>query len=127
MISALGDLPDPLRSSLPATDHTTERCQRLAYVMIMPPSAAVTMESTAPQNDVQRLALTLPEGKRGQDIFLRETLPCSLSFIKEKLIANQHVVVACESGEDASVGIVLAALELFFSEESQLVTDRARE
>ena len=67
------------------------------------------------------LRLRLAEGKKDQLHFLQHVLPVSISFIKARLAAGHVICVCCDSGRDASVGIVLAAIQLCFDDEGKLV------
>ncbi|KAF4614241.1 hypothetical protein D9613_007737 [Agrocybe pediades] len=65
----------------------------------------------------KRLYLPVVPGKKGQADFLDSILPRSVEFIKSRLALSMNVCVACDSGKDLSVGVALAALQLFFSDE----------
>ncbi|KJA22941.1 hypothetical protein HYPSUDRAFT_66691 [Hypholoma sublateritium FD-334 SS-4] len=53
-------------------------------------------------------------GKKGQSHFLQTILPLSMEAINQALQGGKNVCVACESGKDMSVGVVLTALQLYF-------------
>ncbi|TCD69514.1 hypothetical protein EIP91_007444 [Steccherinum ochraceum] len=63
----------------------------------------------------------MKQGKKGQAQFLHEVLPRSLSFIRTQLERERDVCVSCADGRDASVGVVLAALQTFFDEDGRYV------
>lgn len=64
-----------------------------------------------------RLYLPVISGKKGQTEFLNSILPKSMVFIRSRLALSRNVCVACESGKDLSVGVVVAALQLYFTDE----------
>lgn len=67
------------------------------------------------------LRLALPAGKRGQHALLHTVLPRATAFTRLHLAAGARVVLACDSGTDASVGAALAALALAFSDSGELL------
>jgi tRNA A64-2'-O-ribosylphosphate transferase len=66
------------------------------------------------------LYLPAVSGKRGASHFLQVVLPRSMEFIQQHLAAGENICVACESGKDLSVGVVLTALQLFFGDDGSL-------
>ena len=60
-------------------------------------------------------------GKRGQSHFLQTTLPTATTFIRNSLAEERRVCIICEGGKDLSVGVALAALQLFFQDNGRLV------
>jgi tRNA A64-2'-O-ribosylphosphate transferase len=56
-------------------------------------------------------------GKRGQGHFLNHVLPTSIEFIRKSLLEGFYVCVACNTGRDLCVGVVTAALQLFFNDD----------
>jgi len=60
------------------------------------------------------LHIPVVSGKRGASHFLQVVLPESIGFLQKELAAGKSICVACESGKDLSVGVVLTALQLFF-------------
>lgn len=56
-------------------------------------------------------------GKRGQHAFLSTILPLSVNFIEDNLARGRTILIACPEGSDASLGVVIAALQSFFDEE----------
>ncbi|KDR76419.1 hypothetical protein GALMADRAFT_140055 [Galerina marginata CBS 339.88] len=94
-------------------DETKEGEQ--AYILLTPQTDEEALPST-----VSKLYLSVVSGKKGQHDFLLSTLPKSVVFIRRNLTQGRDVCVACESGKDLSVGIVLAALQLFFTDDGKL-------
>ncbi|KAI0091657.1 tRNA A64-2'-O-ribosylphosphate transferase [Irpex rosettiformis] len=74
------------------------------------------------------LRLHLPPGKRGQHTFLDSVLPQSLPFIDAHLARGNDstIYICCDTGKDASVGVALTALQLFFDDEGLYVPDTER-
>lgn len=66
------------------------------------------------------LCLPVVSGKKGASHFLQVVLPRSMEFIQQHLAAGKNICVACESGKDLSVGVVLTALQLFFGDDGSL-------
>ena len=66
------------------------------------------------------LYLPAVSGKKGSSHFLRVVLPRSVGFIQQHLVAGKNICVACESGKDLSVGVVLTALQLFFEDDGSV-------
>ncbi|KAF8807061.1 initiator tRNA phosphoribosyl transferase [Phlegmacium glaucopus] len=60
-------------------------------------------------------------GKRGHSQFLRTVLPTAVTFIRDGLAEEKRICIACDSGKDLSVGVALAALQLFFQDNGHLV------
>ncbi len=75
--------------------------------------------------DAHILKLNLAEGKKDQLAFLQVVLPAATRFIKERLARGDAICVCCATGKDASVGIALAALQLFFDDRGQLLQSGA--
>ncbi|TBU58239.1 initiator tRNA phosphoribosyl transferase [Dichomitus squalens] len=84
-----------------------------------PEAERVDRNQTLPDQHVLRFKLT--EGKKDQLAFLQNVLPASTRFIEKRLQRGDTVCVCCDSGKDASVGIALAALQLFFDDQGQLL------
>ncbi len=74
------------------------------------------------------LTLHLLPGKRGQHQFLKSVLPQSLQFIDIHLArdSTSAICICCDTGKDASVGVALAALQLFFDDEGVYIPDSER-
>ena len=70
----------------------------------------------SPKN-ILYLAHNFPSSKKGQFYFLSHILPTSYAFIGTHLTRseNMRVCVACETGKDASAGVVLAVLGGMFN------------
>ncbi|KIY51789.1 initiator tRNA phosphoribosyl transferase [Fistulina hepatica ATCC 64428] len=56
--------------------------------------------------------------------FREHVLPQSMVFTRVALLRGDHVCIACESGSDLSVGIALAALQMFFDDEGHVVVGK---
>ncbi|TBU31058.1 initiator tRNA phosphoribosyl transferase [Dichomitus squalens] len=84
-----------------------------------PEAERVNGIKTLPDQHV--LWLKLAEGKKDQLAFLQQVLPASTCFIEKRLQRGDTVCVCCDSGKDASVGVALAALQLFFDDQGQLL------
>ena len=82
--------------------------------------ASTDQEDEAHGEERHVLRLTLAEGKKGQLTFLQTILPASTHYIMARLQRGDAVCVCCDSGKDTSVGIALAALQLFFDDQGQL-------
>lgn len=142
LISSLGDTPRSLPTVLPNCDSS------LAYVIIaeaqtlahfrppyesytqIPPGTIVKSGAGIPVGDLfgheqhsslrnNTLLLEMPEGKKGQTQFLHAVLPQSLSFIRRQLEEGGNVCVCCHNGKDASVGVVLTALQTLFDDDGR--------
>ncbi|EIN06604.1 initiator tRNA phosphoribosyl transferase [Punctularia strigosozonata HHB-11173 SS5] len=112
LLCALSDLPE-----VPTTE-SSPKSEELCYVIIdrLDASDLKTEAST------QCLRITARPGKPGQAGFLRKVLPQSTTFVGEKLRAGLRICICCESGRDLSVGVALAAIQLFFDDNGQLIT-----
>lgn len=62
------------------------------------------------------LKIDAPEGKKGQHIFLQNVLPSSMSYIHDHLSNGKRVCISCGTGRDISIGVALAALQMFFDD-----------
>lgn len=60
-------------------------------------------------------------GKKGEIHFVNTILPKSVEFIKFHLYSGRTVCIACDSGKDLSVGIAVAALQMFFDNDGKLI------
>lgn len=92
-------------------------------------AAATTVTVPAPRardDAVSVLALRLPQGKRGQKLFLDSVLPQAVPFADAHLAQGRNVCVCCDSGRDASVGVVLTALQLLFDDHGEYVVPDQR-
>jgi tRNA A64-2'-O-ribosylphosphate transferase len=73
------------------------------------------------KSESQKIYIPVVAGKRGQSHFLQITLPTATTFIRDSLAEGRRICIACESGKDLSVGVALAALQLFFQDNGHLV------
>ncbi|KZT69627.1 initiator tRNA phosphoribosyl transferase [Daedalea quercina L-15889] len=107
LLSSTADLPSGLPRALPGS------AAQLSYLII---SATVvgTAGSTTEGDNVLRLQMA--EGKKDQIIYLQSILPRSMTFLESRLSKGDSVCISCDCGKDASVGIGLAALQLFFDD-----------
>jgi len=84
-------------------------------------------EITTPSSRSPKIILYLthnfPSSKKGHFHFLSHILPASYAFIDAHLTRseNTRVCVACETGKDVSIGIVLAVLGGMFNDEGVFV------
>jgi len=76
--------------------------------------------SNSQQNSQSRLFMPTLSGKKGQIHFRNVVLPTSVDFIRDRLYKGLRVCIACETGKDLSVGVVLAALQLFYEDDGSL-------
>jgi tRNA A64-2'-O-ribosylphosphate transferase len=67
------------------------------------------------------LRMQVPDGKKGQMHFLQAVLPRSMVYIQAQLSEDKRLCIACKSGQDMSVGVVLAALQKFFDDDGNLI------
>ena len=67
------------------------------------------------------LRVQVVEGKKGHMHFLEEVLPRSIEYIRRQLLCGKRVCVACNTGQDISVGVALCALQQFFDDEGNYV------
>lgn len=100
--------PAPAQQHNPATDDDCSTNSEDTY-----------SNSETPAN----LILHLSPGKRGQHEFLDSVLPQSLPFIDTHLArdVDSAICICCDTGKDASVGVALAALQLFFDDDGLYV------
>ncbi|KAH9834126.1 tRNA A64-2'-O-ribosylphosphate transferase [Rhodofomes roseus] len=68
------------------------------------------------------LRLQMADGRKDQILYLQSILPRSMAFIESRLSRGESVCVCCDSGKDASVGVALAALQLFFDDKGASAT-----
>ena len=139
LISSLTDIPTSLPTALLDCD------TKLAYVIIAEaqdlanfrPSSesdtqttcetSATSDAGIPVGSLDHeerlrrdiLLLEMSEGKKGQTQFLHAVLPHSISFIRQQLEEGRNVCVCCHNGKDASVGVVLVALQMLFDEDGR--------
>ncbi|KAA1476491.1 initiator tRNA phosphoribosyl transferase [Dentipellis sp. KUC8613] len=123
LLCRLSDLPATLPAPLPGdTSASTET----AFILISPtadPDTEAETVSPIPAPDEETnpaprvLRLNLASGKKGQYQFLHGVLPQAMTFVKFHLTHARNICIACESGKDAGVGVALAALQVFFTDE----------
>lgn len=70
----------------------------------------------------QKVYVPVVTGKKGQSHFLQTTLPIATALIRDRLAEGKRICIVCESGKDLSVGVALAALQLFFQDNGCLVS-----
>ncbi|KAJ8473864.1 hypothetical protein ONZ51_g7596 [Trametes cubensis] len=111
LVGAVPDMPSDLPRTLPDSE------RKMSYVVISAKSgpSGEGNDSDAPRSEYI-LRLQMAEGKKDQILFLQSIVPEATRYIKERLSMGDCVCVCCDSGKDASVGVVLAALQLFFDE-----------
>lgn len=128
LLCTLADLPDPLPVGLSGIGSAGDKDPKpapdeSAAYLVISSSTIVSSRDRAHETAADcaytkptYLRLHLPEGKRGQIQLLQETLPLSMSFIGAQLAAGRAVIVCCDTGKDISVGIAVAALQMFFDD-----------
>ena len=83
-------------------------------------SYAIISSSTPPSSDNNQaehiLRLRMAEGKKEQIHYLQSVLPRCMTWIESRLSKGDSVCICCDSGKDSSVGVALAALQLFFDD-----------
>ncbi|KAI0078709.1 initiator tRNA phosphoribosyl transferase [Panus rudis PR-1116 ss-1] len=122
LIASTTDIPTYLPSSLPGSS------ERIGYVVITDNPSTFTHANADDMGGEARddvLLLEMSEGKRGQTQFLQSVLPRAIPFIEAKLSKGTKVCVCCHNGKDASVGVVLVALQLYFDANGQFVKSAA--
>lgn len=82
---------------------------------------ASSMQSE-PGSKYRKVYIPVVAGKKGQSHFLQNTLPAATTLIRERLAEGKRICIVCESGKDLSVGVALAALQLFFQDNGSLVS-----
>lgn len=78
-----------------------------------------------PQSVDAHVYIPIVPGKKGQSHFLQNILPLSMDVIGRALLESKDVCVACESGKDMSVGVVLAALQLYFGDDGSYISSKS--
>ncbi|KAI0629429.1 initiator tRNA phosphoribosyl transferase [Trametes polyzona] len=121
LIGAESDIPSTPPLTIPGVD------KPVSYVIIsssvQDPQAGDTGAEgqVPPPGPAHILRLRMAEGKKDQLHFLQSVLPESMRYIRGRLAKGDAICVCCESGKDASVGVALAALQLFFDDQGALV------
>lgn len=116
LVGTLADLLQPPPHRPPASADVA--CLAISET---PPAA---QDPEAASGDV--LWLQLPQGKRGQKVFSERVLPRAIPFVGAQLTRGKAVCICCDSGKDASVGVALAALQLFFDDAGQFLQPENR-
>lgn len=75
-----------------------------------------------PVSKSRKVYIPVVTGKKGQSHFLQTTLPTATALIRDRLAEGKRICIVCESGKDLSVGVALAALQLFFQDNGRLVS-----
>ncbi|KAH9889398.1 initiator tRNA phosphoribosyl transferase [Cubamyces lactineus] len=116
LIGAVPDMPVDLPRMLPGDE------RNISYIVISA-NVASTCEGDASGTPCPDyiLRLRMAEGKKDQILFLQSVVPQATRYIKGRLSKGDCVCVCCDSGKDASVGVVLAALQLFFDDHGELL------
>ncbi|KAH9935229.1 initiator tRNA phosphoribosyl transferase [Epithele typhae] len=84
--------------------------------VVEPPSPGEEGDEQARSNVFR---MHLAEGKKGQLALLQVVLPSCSTYIGAALTAGHSVCVCCDTGSDASVGVVLAVLQMFFDDDGR--------
>lgn len=113
LLGTISDLPSPLPRSLP------DRSDRTAFVILA--GSPSIHEIQAVEKEIV-LLLQISQGKKDQIHFLQSILPRATAFIGKQLSKGLPVCICCENGEDASVGVALAALQLFFDDDGRFLS-----
>lgn len=109
-------------SDLPTINDIITGSEETAYLILSPSESGNQLPTSNPL--ISRIPLT--PGKKGQAEFLHSALPQSVNFIHRQLSEGRRICVACETGKDSSVGVVLAALQLFFTDSGHLALPTSR-
>lgn len=112
LVCSVADVPSDFPAQVPGVDG------RVAYVVILGHAKASSFDCE------NILALELPPGKKGQIHFLQHVLPHATPYIERELEGEGNVCVCCETGRDASVGVVVVALQMFFDEHGRFIGPR---
>ena len=110
LIISTGGLPSRPSREIP------DLAGEISYVVIssiIPPA-----DDNAQAEYILRFRMT--EGKKEQILYLQSILPRSMTWIETRLSKGDSVCICCDNGKDASVGVVLAALQLFFDDAGAL-------
>ncbi|KAF9485227.1 initiator tRNA phosphoribosyl transferase [Pholiota conissans] len=103
LLASLAEIPEPSNDQ-----------GDIIYILLTSTTVADSV-STKTQHHIPVVS-----GKKGQSHFLQTILPDAMKIISESLYNNKNVCVACETGKDISVGVVLAALQLYFGDDGSL-------
>ncbi|KAK7057702.1 initiator tRNA phosphoribosyl transferase [Favolaschia claudopus] len=91
--------------------------QDTAYIVV---TGLATRDVVIPTGSLAVLQIEAWAGKKGQFQFLQDILPRAIDFARAQLKAGRRVCAACDTGTDFSVGVALAAMQLFFDDEGEL-------
>ncbi|KAI0753162.1 initiator tRNA phosphoribosyl transferase [Daedaleopsis nitida] len=122
LVGRVSDMPSGLAPVLPIMNDPVSYVVVSSTMPLPEPDSASEIKRNSPSH---LLRLQLAEGKKDQIHFLQHVLPASTRFIKERLARGDAVCVCCDTGRDASVGIALAALQLFFNDNGKLLDHAA--
>ncbi|KAH9855925.1 initiator tRNA phosphoribosyl transferase [Lenzites betulinus] len=114
LIGAESDMPIEPPPHLPGVPW------RVSYVVISA-NIALPQEEDPPKHV---LRLKMAEGKKDQLHFLQSVLPESTQYIAQRLSVGDAICVCCDTGKDASVGVALAALQLFFNDQGDILVGK---
>ncbi|KAI0369025.1 initiator tRNA phosphoribosyl transferase [Pilatotrama ljubarskyi] len=114
LIGAVPDMPAEPSAALPGLDG------EVSYVIISA-SAPLSDSEDGSLGSEHVLILKMAEGKKGQLHFLQHVLPESTRYMQRRLANRNKICICCDSGKDASVGVALAALQLFFDDDGALL------
>ena len=120
-IGSVPDMPSDVASTLPGADGPVSFVIVSANAPLPQSDRDNGTELEETQKDPHILRLKLAEGKKDQLAFLQTVLPAATRFIKARLTRGEAICVCCDTGKDASVGIVLTALQLFFDDRGALL------
>lgn len=107
LLAAIKELPQPSQGG------------NIRYIILTP-----TNQEESQSVDTHIYMPTV-SGKKGQSHFLQNILPLSMDDIGRALQEGKNVCVACESGKDMSVGVVLAALQLYFEDDGSYISSNS--
>ena len=116
------NLPSLLPNSLPGVS-TAAAMNALLQICAHGENIPTPYPQLPDLNNCNRLRLKAIEGKKGQLQFLQSVLPQSMSFISHHLRMESCVWISCDTGKDMSVGVALAALQKFFDETGNLISE----
>ena len=107
LIGSLSDVPDIINVK---EEHNT------VFIIL-----ASSMQGE-PVSKSRKVYIPVVAGKKGHSHFLQTTLPTATALIRDRLAEEKRICIVCESGKDLSVGVALAALQLFFQDNGHLVS-----
>ncbi|CAL1714609.1 unnamed protein product [Somion occarium] len=122
LICAIADVPSGLPPHLPNSD------DRIAYVIVT--NEPTAFDDAVGKDEFERkdvLVLSMQEGKRGQAQFLQTVLPRAVPFIGTYIMGGTKVCICCHNGKDASVGVALAVLQMYFDDDGRILAVKQQE